>query len=51
MAMDWIIIGLLYVFGIAFFRLLGGVDSAADAIQRWGRASARRRKNQTAPSS
>jgi hypothetical protein len=32
----------LYLFGICFFRLIGGLGAAADAMQRWGGASARR---------
>jgi hypothetical protein len=35
---DWIIIVILYTFGAAFFRLLGGMN-AGEALRRWGRAS------------
>jgi len=41
--MSWIGIGALYLFGIGFFRLLGGVGAANQALQRWGEATARRR--------
>jgi uncharacterized protein HemY len=40
---DWIVIAVLYVLVLLLFRLLGGVDSAGEAMRRWGRASARRR--------
>jgi hypothetical protein len=36
---DWIIIAILYAFGIGFFRLLGGMNAAGEALRRWGRAS------------
>jgi hypothetical protein len=36
---DWIVIICLYAFAVLFLRLLGGVDAAADALRRWGRAS------------
>ena len=36
---DWIIIVILYGFGIGVFRLLGGINAAGDALRRWGRAS------------
>jgi hypothetical protein len=42
--MGWIVIVVLYVVGIGFFRRLGGIGAAADAIQRWGHASAERRR-------
>ena len=38
---DWLLIAVLYVLVLVFFRLLGGVDSAGDALRRWGRASSR----------
>jgi hypothetical protein len=40
----WIVTGVLYVFGIGIFRWLGGVASACDAISRWGRATAEKRR-------
>jgi hypothetical protein len=36
---DWVIVAALYMIGIGFFQLLGGLASAAQAIQRWGHAS------------
>jgi len=41
---SWIGVALLYVAGMGFFHWLGGLSSAADAIQRWGRASGERRR-------
>jgi hypothetical protein len=40
---SWIVIVAGYVFSIFFFRLVGGINSAADAIQSWGRVSSLRR--------
>jgi hypothetical protein len=40
---DWIIVGVLYALGMAFFRMLGGIAAAGEAFRRWGRASAGRR--------
>jgi hypothetical protein len=40
----WIGIAVLYVLGMGFFRWLGGIGAAADAITRWGRASGVRRR-------
>jgi len=42
---SWIVIGVLYVLGIGFFRWLGGVGAASDAISQWGRATAARRRS------
>jgi hypothetical protein len=41
---SWIVTGVLYVLGIGFFRWLGGIGAAADAFERWGRATAERRR-------
>jgi hypothetical protein len=41
---SWILIGLAYVLSIGLFRWLGGVAAAGDAIARWGRASAEKRR-------
>jgi hypothetical protein len=35
----WIVIVILYVLEIAFFRALGGTGAAGDALRRWGRSS------------
>ena len=40
----WIVTGVLYVLGIGIFRWLGGVAAAGDAIARWGRATAEKRR-------
>jgi hypothetical protein len=40
---SWIVIVVGYAFSIFFFRLVGGINSAADAIQSWGRSSSVRR--------
>jgi hypothetical protein len=42
---SWILTGVLYLLGIGFFRWLGGIGAAGDAIQRWGNASAVRRRS------
>jgi hypothetical protein len=39
----WILIVAGYAFSLLFFRIVGGVNSAADAIQGWGRSSSERR--------
>jgi hypothetical protein len=39
---DWVTIVVLYLFAVGFFSLLGGVSSAADALEGWGRRSASR---------
>jgi hypothetical protein len=41
---SWIWIGALYVLGIGFFRWLGGIGAASEAIQNWGRVTASRRR-------
>jgi hypothetical protein len=41
--LSWIVVVVLYLCGIGFFWLLGGVDGAADALERWGRNSASER--------
>lgn len=38
----WVIMVGGYAFSLFFFHILGGIDSAADAIQSWGRSSAER---------
>ncbi len=48
---SWIGIGVLYVLGIGFFRWLGGVAAAGDAIARWGRATAEHRRRAASPGS
>ena len=46
----WIIVIALYVLGMAFFHLLGGLGAAAEALQRWGSASSTSRRRPTAGS-
>jgi hypothetical protein len=41
--LEWIVIGILYAFGLLFFQLLGGIGAAGRAIERWGRESSLRR--------
>jgi hypothetical protein len=36
---DWIVVAILYAFGMGCFRLLGGFRAAGEALRRWGRAS------------
>ena len=48
---SWIEIALLYLLGMGFFCWLGGISSAADALSRWGRATAERRRSTAVPSS
>jgi hypothetical protein len=40
----WIWVVVLYVLGMSFYQWLGGLGAAADAIQRWGHATAERRR-------
>ncbi len=35
----WVIIGLLYLIGMGFFRQLGGIRAAGETFQRWGKAA------------
>ena len=41
--LEWIVIGVLYAFGLLIFQLLGGIGAAGRAIERWGRESSLRR--------
>jgi hypothetical protein len=41
--LEWIVVGVLYAFGLLFFQLLGGIDAAGRAIERWGRESSLKR--------
>jgi len=40
----WIVVGILYVLGMSFFRLIGGIGSAGEAFRRWGASTAARRR-------
>jgi hypothetical protein len=43
---DWILIAVLYLCGIGFFRLIGGLGSAEDGLRRWGAAYGERRRRE-----
>jgi hypothetical protein len=49
--LSWIGIGALYVLGMGLLWWLGGISSAADAISRWGSATAERRRGAVTSSS
>jgi hypothetical protein len=38
----WVVIVLGYAVSVCFFHIVGGVASACDAIQSWGRRSSER---------
>jgi hypothetical protein len=42
---DWIVVLILYLLGMGFLGLLGGLHSAADAVRHWGEASSSIREN------
>jgi hypothetical protein len=42
---SWIGIGALYLLSMGFFRWLGGIGAAANAIQRWGNTTAEKRRH------
>ena len=48
--LGWVVVGVLYVLGMGFFRWLGGIGAAADAIQHWGRSVGERRRQTHSPS-
>jgi hypothetical protein len=39
-----------YILSLAFFRFLGGFRSAGEAFERWGRATAERKRKATTSS-
>jgi hypothetical protein len=47
----WIEIGLLYLLGMGLLGWLGGIAAAGDAIARWGRETAERRRCAPSPCS
>ena len=49
--LNWIWIPALYVFAFGLFAWLGGISAAGDAIARWGRETAERRRGALSPSS
>jgi hypothetical protein len=40
---NWVIIAACYGFAACFLRLIGGFNSAGDALARWGRRTSERR--------
>jgi hypothetical protein len=46
----WILIAVLYVLGMGFFHWLGGIGAAGEAIQRWGHATAERKRRTSSSS-
>lgn len=49
--LNWIWIPALYVLAFGLFAWLGGIAAAGDAIARWGRETAERRRYAVSPSS
>ena len=49
--LSWIWIPVLYVLAFSLFGWLGGIPAAGDAIARWGRGTADRRRCAVSPSS
>jgi len=49
--LSWIWIPALYVLSFGLLAWLGGISAAGDAIARWGRESAERRRRAVSPSS
>jgi hypothetical protein len=46
-----IVIAVLYIGNVLFFRWIGGVGSASDALAQWGRATAEKRRRRLESSS
>ena len=44
---SWAIVVILYLIGMGFFYLLGGLAGAADALEGWGRRSASTRSGRS----
>ncbi len=49
--LSWIWIPALYVLSFGLLAWLGGISAAGDAIARWGRETAERRRAAVSPSS
>jgi hypothetical protein len=47
----WVVIVGLYLFAAGFSYVLGGVGSAADALEGWGRSSSSLRRDPSSASS
>lgn len=39
--LNWLLIGSLYMLGMGILALLGGLGSAGEALQRWGKFASR----------
>jgi hypothetical protein len=48
---QWIIVIALYVVGMGFFHVLGGLGAAAETLKRWGHASSTIRSSPASSSS
>jgi hypothetical protein len=48
--LSWIVVVVLYLCGMGFFHLLGGVGGAAEALERWGHDSASKRLSRSSGS-
>ena len=46
---DWVVIAGCYAFAAFFLHLLGGFNSAGEAMARWGRHVGLKRLSRTAP--
>jgi hypothetical protein len=49
--LSWIWIPALYVLAFGLFAWVGGIPAAGDAIARWGRETAERRRCVVSPTS
>jgi hypothetical protein len=49
--MSWIVVVILYVIGMGFFSLLGGIGAAGEALRGWGRAMSTAETRRSSPSS
>ena len=47
----WIVVIALYALGMGLFHIFGGLRSAGEAIENWGRASSASRAEQLSTSS
>ena len=48
---NWIMIVTLYLLGMGFLALVGGVRAAGDAIRRWGESASHRPRHLSSSSS
>jgi hypothetical protein len=48
--LTWIVVIALYAVGMGLFHIFGGLSSAGEAIENWGRANAAGREEQPSPS-